>query len=104
MQYPDGALKATFDNSSIINQTVPAVYGAAIVDPYTGGSLKYSYLDKNTAAHFRCDPLDTVISSVFYLPRLCVMGSNLLISLLGCHSSKAIWRCSPVPALSSFFC
>ncbi|KAL3147343.1 hypothetical protein ABBQ32_002826 [Trebouxia sp. C0010 RCD-2024] len=36
MQYPDGALKATFDNSSIIDQVVPAVYGAAIVDPFTG--------------------------------------------------------------------
>ena len=36
MQYPDGALKATFDNSSIIPQVVPTVYGAALIDPLTG--------------------------------------------------------------------
>ena len=36
MAYPDGALKGTFDNSSIIPQVVPAVYGAALIDPYTG--------------------------------------------------------------------
>lgn len=36
MQYPDGALKATFDNSSTISQVVPTVYGASLIDPYTG--------------------------------------------------------------------
>lgn len=36
MQYPNGALKATFDNSSMIDQVVPAVYGASLVDPFTG--------------------------------------------------------------------
>lgn len=36
MQYPFGALKATFDNSTIISEVVPAIYGASLLDPYTG--------------------------------------------------------------------
>ena len=39
MPYPDGALKGTFDNSTIITQVVPAVYGAALINPFTGKTL-----------------------------------------------------------------
>ena len=34
--YPDGAIKGTFNSSSIIPEPVPAVYGAALIDPFTG--------------------------------------------------------------------
>lgn len=33
MQYPYGALKATFDNNTIISEVVPAIYGASLVTP-----------------------------------------------------------------------
>ena len=36
MPYPDGAIKGTFNSSSIIPEPVPAVYGAALIDPFTG--------------------------------------------------------------------
>ncbi|DBB05333.1 TPA: hypothetical protein ACH3X3_010556 [Trebouxia sp. C0006] len=34
--YPHGAIKGTFNSSSIISAPVPAVYGAALIDPFTG--------------------------------------------------------------------
>ncbi len=36
MTYPDGAIKGTFNSSSIISEQVPAFYGAALIDPFTG--------------------------------------------------------------------
>lgn len=36
MPYPDGAIKGTFNSSSIISEPVPAFYGAALIDPFTG--------------------------------------------------------------------
>lgn len=36
MPYPDGAIKATFPSSAIIAEPVPAIYEAALVDPFTG--------------------------------------------------------------------
>ncbi|KAL0038187.1 hypothetical protein WJX79_007034, partial [Trebouxia sp. C0005] len=36
MPYPDGAIKGTFNSSSIISEPIPAVYGAALIDPFTG--------------------------------------------------------------------
>ena len=60
MQYPDGALKATFANSSIITQVVPTVYGAAVFDPFTGTLLKVS-------PHGRDSPVTT------HLPNPCIL-------------------------------
>lgn len=56
MQYPDGALKATFDNSSIITQVVPTLYGAPVFDPFTGTLL-------NLAPCWRASPVTTYLSS-----------------------------------------
>lgn len=39
MVYPDGALKGTFDNTTIITTPIPAIYGAALVDPFSGEDI-----------------------------------------------------------------
>ena len=62
MQYPDGALKATFDNSSVITQVVPTVYGASLIDLDTGTLLNPVPPKPNRA----------VISVVLYLILQCM--------------------------------
>ena len=48
MPYPDGAIKGTFNSSSIISEPVPAVYGAALIDPFTGELCMSPPLDVTT--------------------------------------------------------
>ena len=36
MAYPDGAIRAQFDNTSIITGSAEAVYAAALINPFTG--------------------------------------------------------------------
>lgn len=38
LAYPDGAIRAQFSNASIITGSVEAVYGAALVDPFSGNA------------------------------------------------------------------